>query len=230
MKYILILLLSTISNYQLLANELNDIDTFQTLVTKWVNLKKEIVNEKLEWENQNQQLQYEYDLLKKEKDKLAKEISLLKTQNKTTIEKISKLKNEKNELEQEKQKISNAIKNSINDLTKWTNLIPKFSIPKNIKEILNLYKNLDNISYNIHYKRELIEQKEFQVLYFGLSIAYAISIDSQQAGYANYHDNKWNWNWDKKYNKSINKIISIFNNQKNFKLVNLPLQINKGNK
>ena len=71
-------------------------------------------------------------------------------------------------------------------------------------------------------------QREFQLLYFGLSTAYAVAPEAQIAGFGIRQNGDWEWHWWQDYVPAIAQAIEIISGKCPPALLNLPVPTKEG--
>ena len=71
-------------------------------------------------------------------------------------------------------------------------------------------------------------QREFQLLYFGLSTAYAVAPEAQIAGFGIRRNGDWEWHWWQDYVPAIAQAIEISSGKCPPALLNLPVPTKEG--
>ena len=71
-------------------------------------------------------------------------------------------------------------------------------------------------------------QREFQLLYLGLSTAYAVAPEAKIAGFGIRQNGDWEWNWRQDYFPAIAQAIEISSGKRPPALLLLPVTIIKG--
>ena len=70
--------------------------------------------------------------------------------------------------------------------------------------------------------------REFQLLYFGLSTAYAVAPEAQIAGFGIRQNGDWEWHWWQDYVPAIAQAIEISSGKCPPALLNLPVPTKEG--
>ena len=66
-------------------------------------------------------------------------------------------------------------------------------------------------------------RREYQVLYFGLSLAYAVCADAKSTGMGLRHGTEWTWQWNSEWHPVITKVLGIRLGKRPPELLHLPL-------
>lgn len=99
-----------------------------------------------------------------------------------------------------------------------------------ISKLLKTFQKLQEFHNQVHVSHETfspnaLRPKEFEVLYLGLSRAFYISPDDQEAGFGELIQHKWRWTEQNSGAPLIRKAINIQKNLLTAEYVSLPLSI-----
>ena len=113
---------------------------------------------------------------------------------------------------------------------------PDPSVGRRLQIVLELYAEIGKLQNSIHLEQQVIQdsdgtEREFAVIYLGLTAAYAVSGDNKEAGYAfPGRDNAWKWHWDSGLASRVRAAVEIYRKVRISEYVDLPLHINEKDK
>ena len=229
-------------------HDVPSIESYETLVRKLIDLRKEAAMEMLEWDEEKALLQQEYLLLEKEKVLLQKEFEVFE-QTATSREKGRAdllTKKERYEelldafppvldkaevalIQQSKKVPESLLKPFFRQFEKLKNT-KELSIAQRLQLILGLYGELEQLNSEVHLVKELIKtdtgrEREFDVIYIGLSRGYCISSDDKIAGVGRIGSSGVLWEWSPGAAASIRKGINVYKQTGVAEFVLLPVDI-----
>ncbi len=230
------------------AEKVATVDTLQELVSKWVDLKKEIGREEEVWKEQKEILKQGHQLLLKEKVMLEVEIADVSERQTSAEKERAELLKSKKELKDALSSCLPALTRAEAELQKLTELIPSAlrkslekgirkltssapqDIPKRLRIAVGAYKEIERLENQIHLIRETLEVekgnfREMDVIYLGLSQGYAVSLDGEMAGVGRPSMNGWIWEWRAELSDEVKRAISCYKRQSPPDFVHLPLKI-----
>lgn len=102
-------------------------------------------------------------------------------------------------------------------------------VPEKLKDILTAYHEIAAFDSGIHLAREVITgpdniPREHEILYLGLSTAFAATPKSEYAGRAIFTKDGLSWQWDKAWLAPVRSAMDIASKSKPASLIPLPLQ------
>ncbi len=102
------------------------------------------------------------------------------------------------------------------------------SILSRLQAVMNLAAAIHQLDQSITQHRQLMDspdggRRQFDVIYFGLSQAYAVSPDNRLAGHGFRHNGNWDWSWNPEWANSIRQAIRIHRNDLPPRWVRLPV-------
>lgn len=226
---------------------LHDLDT---MVERWMLLRATIADEKRVWKAQKQQWEGEIALLKQESETLSSEIEAANTFVSSVEKERSTALQQKEKMEAELEKLETVITEAENELRKWQKRIPSglqkhvtafdmlpvaskgskyLSLPKRAQAVAAIYAQIEFLQNQLHTTQELLDtgttRRQVEVLYMGLSIAYAVSPGNDWAAIGTPSAQQWIWTPSEKDAKTIRQAIDIFKRQEPAKLITLPITV-----
>ena len=224
-----------------------DIQTLESLVSKYVDLKTERARTAAEWEADKKILKDEQDLLEREKGFLARELESLETASSCDTQKLEELRSKVSTMESFSSEIIPVIEKAEESLKPLLFSLPGFlkknifhetlSLPQSssasvdrVSKLLKTYQKLQEFHNQVHLSHETLllnasMPKEYEVLYLGLSRAFFISPDNLEAGFGELIQQKWIWTPQNPMSSVIRKAIHIQKNLSTAEYVSLPLSI-----
>ncbi len=222
--------------------------TLEALVKQWVGLRGQISEEQQNWKQQQLHWQRENELLKKEdqqldqaiaraaqfeaakesqtSDKLARHASLQQIQKE--IEPI--LEDKTAELKPLFQRIPETLLSAAcTDTLRELNVLNTSMSPaRRLQLLTQVLSEIESLQNHCHPTRELIrvgsnQRREMDVVYLGLSRAFAVSPDDSTAAIGISTETGWQWNEDFDITKDVRNLVSILNAKVPPALVTLPM-------
>ena len=225
----------------------SQMQTLESLVSKYVDLKIERARTSAQWETDKKILEDEQALLEREKEFLARELKILETASEQTAQKLKELQSEIASLETFSQDLIPVIEKAEKEIPLLVSPLPSFlkaqlsqeegceslssSDPfERISKLLKLYQRIQDFLNQIHVTHETLllgdfAPADYEVLYLGASRAFFISRDDQRAGWGELSSQKWIWTEQDSLSAVIRKAISIHRNLSTAEYVSLPLSI-----
>jgi hypothetical protein len=222
--------------------------TLEALVSKWVDLRRQIGVEEQTWKEQKGHLERERELLAKEKELLEAEIA--KNENVQALQ-----EKQRAELAQKKAAYQKATDDTVPalaaaeaSLKRWRKRIPssllsssekefdklehtsKPSISQRLQLILSLYGEVERLQYAVHVVKEVLNtdsgrEQEFDVIYLGLAQGYCVSSDGKLAGVGVPGKDGWDWRWIPEIAPEVRKGIEFYRHERIADFVHLPVKI-----
>lgn len=102
-------------------------------------------------------------------------------------------------------------------------------LSERIHSILAIHGECAAFDRKIHLVKQILPgadgvMREHDVIYVGLSAAYAYATGSSCAGYGKPSPNGYTWHWSKQYIPEVQKAVAILSHRRSADLVSLPLQ------
>jgi len=223
--------------------------TLEELVAEWVNLRRELTEEKESWEEEKAQLEQEQDLLKKEQETLQNEIAIAR-------EESLSIESQRSQLVKRKKILNNAIEECIpvfreaeKDLREWRAVIPSSLLSPPVKNafdrlknglgqsftqrlqlIVSLYGEIERLQNGVHVVKEVLEiepgsSREMDVVYLGLAQGFAVSQDNLIAGVGVPSESGWQWEWRNDIAPEVRKAVDFHSHEKTADFVHLPMRV-----
>lgn len=228
-----------------------DAGTLQALTAKWTELKKAFETEKLTWEEEKAFLQRELELLRKEKSELEKEITEAERSENQFLKERAGLLKEQEDFNRKlaalepsisraeawlkgwREKIPGSLAENYKKLFNELKFAPEGSVSRHLQAIFALYSEFENLQSEFHTTREFLApadrpEQEYEVLYQGLTRAFAVSVDGKRAAIGMPAEREWVWKAADKYAGEFRKALDFHNKEKVAEFVALPLQIDSG--
>lgn len=222
--------------------------TYEGLVSKLVDLKRQLSEEKEMWKEQEAWLKQEKGLLLKEKEMLEKEIADAKEEEVSARIESAGLLEQKKVLQESLDNCFPAITRVETNLKKWREFLPAVlakplqkvfdelekgrerSISKRLQVILTLFGEIERLGNEVHPVKETLivsdgKKREMDVIYLGLARAFAVSKDNKAAGISVPGKDGWKWNWHPEIAGSVRKAIDSYNSREMAEFVHLPVKI-----
>ena len=222
------------------------------LVTKWVELRRELTEEAETWEEQKAQLEQERALLSKAKETLEEEIAAAGEEQRSAEAERAKLLARKEGLQASLNACLPALRRAEADLKGWRTLWPpslltpplrkafdqlqkasEQSVTRRLQVILSLYGEIERVQYGVHVVKEVLQtgsdrSQEMDVIYLGLAQGFAVSMDNQIAGIGRPIGDDWKWTWRPEMAAEVRKAIAFYRHEKTADFVHLPLRVGEG--
>ena len=234
----------------LAADSMPTTRTLEELVSRWVELKKNISTEKTDWKEDKAHIEVEYDLLQKEKRIMEEEISAARANNSDLAEERAELLLKKEALINALDQTSPYLAKAERGLEKWREIIPaslsipleplfarldkssELSVSQRLQIIFSLYGEIEGLQHDIRVTREILttksgKRREFDLIYIGLARGFSVSEDNGEAGIGRPTQNGWEWKWENEWGGSIRRALDYYNREKSSDFIELPLAITK---
>ena len=232
-------------------NELlqNRTKTLEELVTEWVNLRRELTEEKESWEEEKAHLEQERDLLKKEQETLHNEIAIAR-------EESLSIESRRSQMVARGKILNNAIDDCLpvpqeaeKDLRKWRTVIPSSLLSPPVKNafnrlqngsgqsftqrlqlIVSLYREIERLQNGVHVVKEVLKtepgsSREMDTVYLGMARGFAVSQDNTISGVGVPAENGWQWEWRNDIAPEVRKAVDFHSHEKTADFVHLPLTV-----
>ncbi|MBR4673869.1 MAG: DUF3450 family protein [Victivallales bacterium] len=102
-------------------------------------------------------------------------------------------------------------------------------VPDRLADIIAAYTELSNFAATVTVSTVLLSEddtvREYDALYLGLTVAYALSRDGSSAAFGEPLEKGWDWKFDPAWRKPIAKALAIAEGKNSAELVSLPLRI-----
>ena len=224
--------------------------SLQELVGEWVDLRKEIAQEKQKWEEQKEQINQEYSFLSKESEQLLEEKKLLEMEKSSSEKERLKLIAGKKVLKKVLDQLQPALLRAEEDLLKLARWIPgslfqklekhfdllkhteSKTVSERLKLLLALTGEIESLQSEVHLVKQIItaengEQREFDVIYLGLAQAYCVSGDDNFAGAGFPSEDTWSWKWFPDIAQDVRKAVQVYKQEKMAEYIALPFSLSE---
>lgn len=235
----------------LAQEQLPSAQSLQALTAEWISLQQTVNAEKTSWDEQKAFLVKERELLQKEKSALQKEIQEAEQAENIFLKERAGLLRDKEafrkmldalapELQaaekyfpQWKDKIPAALSENYTRLLNELKYAPEGAISQRLQAIVALNAELESLQSGFHLTREFLiiekdREQEFEVLYQGLSRAYAVSMDGKKAAIGVPGETGWTWQAEHKWSDEIRKAIQFLRKEQVAEFITLPVEIDSG--
>jgi hypothetical protein len=240
---------SPISLQQVFCQEpLPTTGTLEVLVSKWVDLRRQIVLEQQGWNEQKAHLERERGLLLREKQLLETEIAEKKKAQALQQRERAELLQKREAYEKALEDALPALDAAEANLKLWRGRIPPSllsgpeklfakladtssrSFSQRLQVILGLYAEVERLEYRVHVVKEVLRtysgsEQEFDVVYVGLAQGYCVSSDGKRAGVGRPAEKGWDWRWIPEIAPEVRKGIEFYRHEKIADFVHLPLKV-----
>jgi tetratricopeptide (TPR) repeat protein len=225
------------------------VGNYRELVGELVDLKKAVFEEQQRWEEQKAYLENEKKLLLKE-EKILKERIREAKENKSEHEiEVAEIRQSMEEAEVAIKNLTPAVERAEIVLQKWKNSLPESlksdfpgnfekidkedNVSRRLQKVYGSYAYLEQMSHSIKVTQEILklDQNEgmvFDVIYFGLAQAYAVSKNSKMAAIGSFHSDSWNWKKENTIAPQVREVVSLINGDVAPKMVSLPISVDAG--
>jgi len=234
------------------TNTLSDLDG---LVGKWINLRSSIADEQREWDVRKARWEEELQLLKQESDTLDRQLKTFSDDGSKEDSERSELLSKKERMNANLNSFGDVLSRSEKTLIQWKAVIPeslrlpmdglfdllpatekaaeKLERTKRVQTVIALCTQIETLQHEFHTTREVLEiesggRRQVDVLYVGLSCAFAVSSDNDWAAVGVPGTPAWKWAVRPEIAKEVRNAIDILNRQKAAELIHLPLQLSGG--
>jgi vacuolar-type H+-ATPase subunit I/STV1 len=227
----------------------DSLHALDTMVERWMQLRTTIASEKREWDVQKQQWQTEIDLLEKEYAALEKEIETASTFVSSVEQQRLSALEQKEKIENELQKLEVVLAQAEQELRLWQDRIPtglrhyvkafdmlpqtpqesaRLPLTKRSQTVVATYAQIETLQNQMHATREMLDvddgRRQVDVLYIGLSVAYAVSPANDWAAMGIPAEGTWEWRMINEHAENVREALNVFLRQESAKLVTLPMQ------
>lgn len=230
-----------------------DLRSFDALVTKLTDLRAEIAAEKRLWREQHPQWQREIDLLETERAHLEAELEQYREERSDAVERREQMLRRQAEMQTVLKRIDGAVRRAEIGLRSIEPMIPpalranlddayrqlpasdreaeNTPLTRRLQRVLALYSGIQRMQTEIQTARAMVEladgRREMDVLYLGLSRAYAISTDATVAAVGRPGADGWSWERADGFEGRIRDAIAVYSREVPVRLVELPLEIDE---
>jgi hypothetical protein len=228
-----------------------DLKALDGLVGQWMALRTTLAEERREWDGRRRQWEEEIALLEAEAEALEREraegdsfASSFETRRAEAMER-------KERTEAELRKLRAVLDRAEADLRQWSGRIPEGlraplaasfaalpqtqeeadprSVVRRAQAAVVLYSQIESIQNQFHAASEMLEvegmRRQVDVLYLGLSRAFAVSPGDDWAAVGAPTELGWSWMPAPSEARAIRLALDVFNRQAAAQWVGLPLQV-----
>jgi hypothetical protein len=228
------------------------LQTLESLVGQWTDLRKEVAAEQRQWERQQKALAREMDVLKREIAFRQQELEKAKTRRGTREEQMEGLRNEKQELnealdafepllreaEARLRELWKRVPDSLKE--KGAPMIAKFPMEgrenelrlvDRIQSVFTLMAEIERLQMEAHVVKEMVNtggsaSRQVDVIYLGLARGFAVSMSADWAGVGVPGTQGWKWTaLPEEYIPAVRSAVKTLRNEQTAELVNVPLAV-----
>ena len=222
--------------------------TLEGLVSKWVNLRLQIAEEKESWKEQKHQLEQERKLFLKEKETLTEEIKKARQEQTSVEAERASLIKRKEVLKKTLDGCLPALSRAEANLKSWPGLLPSAMaeplvkifdkinrasekpVSQRLQVVFSLYGEIERIQHSVQVVKETLKtesgrSQEMDVIYLGLARGFAVSFDDKLAAVGRPTRDGWNWEWQPEIASEVRKAISFYRRETTADFVHLPLMV-----
>lgn len=223
------------------ASEPASLGTLEQLVRTWTGLRQEIAAEQRSWAEQKSVLESERILLQKEIATLTAEIQAFEEFSTAREQQNKQLTEEKEELSAFFAGLKPLLDETESFVRKQQQNLPaplrdRVVLPKSTREVervqnlASALRTLDELQNTFHAVREILpvagaENREMEVLYFGLVQAFAVSSDYDWAARGVPTDAGWEWTAQPELADEIRLLLEMQAQNRAAGFLQLPLQL-----
>jgi hypothetical protein len=229
--------------------------TLEQLVSQWVDLRGEIESEKREWEEQSACWHAEIELLEAEKAALEQELEDTSEIAASREDEREELLRAGEQMTEDLAALAPALDRAEARALPWRTRIPsplaapllktfdeipvtndessEMSVAGRLQFVITVYMQIEVLQHDVHVSKEILpietgRKQEMDVLYLGLSRAFAVSRDDESAATGIPNRDGWKWTSDPTLAGRIRTAISVFNRERPAELIDLPLATTGG--
>lgn len=250
-RYIVISLFVFFLTAALTAQADDSLKEFTDAVSELVQIRGEKSRERLSWQEMKKQMAREHTLLVERQARLAGRIEKIRQKRKEMIREQETLEHKKERLRATLSAMVPFLDQAEKQLEQTLTVLPPLfqkdlhaefrklrasdnrNIAGRLQIVLSLYSQLGKHAGSVTLRKQIMDipgggRKECDVIYLGLTAAYAVSVDNTRAAVSfPGKDGEWAWKWDNKLAARIRDAVAIYNKMKPAACVRLPLKINQ---
>lgn len=225
-------------------------ENYRHLVGELVDLKKDLLEEQQRWEEQKAYLENEKKLLLKEKKILRERIEEAKKSKSEHEVEIAAVKRSAEQSEQALKKLIPAVERAEIALREWRRILPESlqkdfpgqfdkidtedSLSRRLQKVYGSYAYLEQVSNSVKTTQEIIaldpeNPMVFDVIYFGLAQAYAVSKNNTTAAIGRYETKGLTWKKEDRLAPAARETIRLVDREIAPKMVFLPFTVDTRN-
>jgi hypothetical protein len=223
---------------------------YRQLVGELVDLKKNLFEEEQRWEEQKAYLENERKLLLKEKEILSERIEEAKKNKSEHEVEIAGVRRSIEQSDKALQNLIPAVERAEIALREWHKIMPESlqkdfpgqfdkidkgdSLSRRLQKVYGSYAYLEQLSHSVKVTQEILALDQdnpvvFDVIYFGLAQAYAVSKNDKIAAVGRYDLKGLTWTKENGLAKTARETIMLVNGDAAPKMVTLPFRIDTAN-
>jgi hypothetical protein len=106
------------------------------------------------------------------------------------------------------------------------------SVSQRLQTIIGLYSKIEGYHKSINRTKEVLKDnqgkiREVDVLYIGLAVGYALSVDGKMAGIGTPGLNGWQWQWRPQLAGQIKRAMNYYSHNQIADFVQLPVKLER---
>lgn len=223
---------------------------YQALAAKYVDINEALGNEERAWKESRAFMLRELELLENEKAALSGQIEEnQKDLARNETDRLGMLR-DKDAKTARLDEFAAAADQAAAKLAVWQTILPEslgaavcgplfarlgrlrsLPVPERLELVCSIYAEIAKILNGVHLTREILDvgsdghRREYDVLYLGLSAAYALSPDGKTAALAfPAPDGKWKWGPDQSIARAVRRAMRLYRHESKAAFTELPLQ------
>jgi hypothetical protein len=234
----------------------SNFDEASTFIREWVKTKQLIGEESTEWNKEKAALSDIRDALKKEIEELDKRLQETEEEAVGAARQRATLLEEKEEIEETTLSLMKGVEKLQKQMEEACKLLPtplnerlspfqqklgkknlqaNFNLRQRVDTILSMLQAIAIYHRNVNLERQEFAledgiSREFQVLYFGLGVAYFVNESGTVSGYGIPSENGWLWRRQDSLAREISTGVDMVNNRTMPRFLKLPFPKPEGGK
>jgi len=228
------------------------VSTLEGLVAQWMELRSAVAGERRDWQAQKQHLESEIALLERERSMLGEYLADADSELVPLKQGQANLETRRANLQSILTAIEPAVALAEADLRQWRVIIPahigaplqeaferlpadtieagKRAVTRRLQLVIALYTEIENLQHGYHSGKEILvtgtdQRAEVDVLYVGLSRAYALSPDGDWAAVGVPGRDGWSWTTTPRIAPAVRKALRVLRREEVAGLVALPVSL-----
>jgi hypothetical protein len=229
-----------------------DFDRIDQRVREWLTLRREWNQVRADWKVQRELLEEELQVLRQQKAELEKAATDQRAKLAGLESRFEAAAREKKVQETALAGLSAPLLANEAHLRSWQEKLPGFlnrhlatgfgKLPpadlvhgderkaERLQLVFGLYSQLEHLNSVVHLEREILSEgsgsgQEMELIFFGISQGYALSLDGNSAAIGRMTDNGLHWTWRDDLAGSLMDVKAFYKKEKPAAFVSLPLQI-----
>lgn len=227
------------------------LDTLDGLVSRWLDLRTTIAEEKRTWRMQRRQWEDEIALLEREAESLQAETASADASASSVEQERAVVLARTEAMSDELNRLRQVLDRAEADLRQWAPRIPsglrpqldnglqalpgsqaaadRMPLPKRVQQIAAVYARIESLQHAFHATREMLEtdsgtRRQVDVLYVGLARAFAVSPANDWAAVGVPGTDGWSWRTCHARAADIRRALDVFHRERTAEMVSLPME------